>query len=141
MPNHVHVLFRLAAGERLEDVVRVLLWIQPDVSEFFEINSRTVDYIKSKGENDNTKIINLVKTIEKIAEDKSTDPYLIMLSERARAVQEKYEDRQITTQATLDELLALIEENTKRNQEQTEKGFDGLTFFVYRTHDVICCPG
>ena len=107
-------------------------FIKP-VSEFFEINSRTVDYIKSKGENDNTKIINLVKTIEKIAEDESTDPYLIMVSERARAVQENYEDRQITTQAALDELLALIEENTKRKQEQTEKGFDGLTFFVYRT--------
>ena len=30
-------------------------------------------------------------------------------------------------------LLDLIEENTKRKQEQTEKGFDGLTFFVYRT--------
>jgi len=54
---------------------------------------------KNKGENDNTKIINLVKTIEKIADEESNDPYLIMLAERARAVQEKYEDRQITTQA------------------------------------------
>ena len=107
-------------------------FIKP-AGEFFEINARTVDYIKNKGENDNTKIINLVKTIEKIADEESSDPYLIMLSERARAVQEKYEDRQSTTQAALDELLALIEENTKRKQEQTEKGFDGLTFFVYRT--------
>jgi type I restriction enzyme R subunit len=109
-----------------------IAFIKP-VSEFFEINARTLDYIKGKGENDNTKIINLVKTIEKIAEDESTDPYLILLAERARAVQEKYEDRQITTQAALDELVNLIEENAKRKQEQAEKGFDGLTFFVYRT--------
>jgi type I restriction enzyme R subunit len=101
--------------------------------EAFEVNEQTLKYIKSKDENDNTKIINLVKTIEKTAEEKSDDPYLIMLAERAKAVQEKYEDRQSSTQATLDDLLKLMEENEKRKQEQIKKGFDGLTFFIYRT--------
>jgi len=109
-----------------------IAFIKP-VSEIFEVNARTLDYIKSKGENDNTKIINLVKTIEKIADEESEDPYLIMLAERARAVQERYEDRQVTTQEALEALWALLQEKDARREEQARKGFDGLTFFVYRT--------
>ncbi len=42
----------------------------------------------------NTKVINLVKSIEKAAEDASEDPYLIGMAERAKAVQESFEERQ-----------------------------------------------
>ena len=109
-----------------------IAFLKPE-SEIFEINARTLDYIKDKGENDNTKIVNLVKTIEKIAEEGSDDPYLIMLAERARAVQERYEDRQVTTQEALEALWVLLQEKDARREEQARKGFDGLTFFVYRT--------
>jgi type I restriction enzyme R subunit len=33
----------------------------------------------------------------------------------------------------LDKLLALVKKNEERKREQAEKGFDGLTYFVYRT--------
>ena len=103
------------------------------VTDFVEINAETVDLIKKKHDGDSTKVINLIKSIEKTAEENSDDPFLIALAERAKAVQENYEDRQLETQDALDELLGEIEKNEQRKREQAEKGFDGLTFFVFRT--------
>jgi len=107
-------------------------YIQP-VQDFFEINEDTVKYITDKKGGKGTKVINLVKSIEKIAEEESGDPFLIAMAERARAVQESYEDRQMSTQDALDALLAEIDRDEERKKEQAKKGFDGLTFFVYRT--------
>jgi len=103
------------------------------VSKFLEINEGTVEFISEKKGGEGTKVINLVKSIEKTAEENSDDPFLIAMAERARAVQENYEDRQTSTQEALDALLAEIEQNEKRKKEQAQKGFDGLNFFVYRT--------
>ena len=55
------------------------------------------------------------------------------MSERANAVQESFEDCQTDTAEALQELFKEIERNEQRKQEQAEKGFDDLTFFVYRT--------
>ena len=55
------------------------------------------------------------------------------MAERARAVQENFEDRQAATADVLEELFKLVENNERRKREQAEKGFDGLTYFVYRT--------
>ena len=103
------------------------------VTDFVEINAETVELIKKKHDGDGTKVINLIKSIEKTAEENSDDPFLIALAERAKAVQESYEDRQVGTQDALNELFSEIEKNEQRKKEQAEKGFDGLTFFVYRT--------
>ena len=84
-------------------------------------------------ENDNTRVINLVKSIERIAEEESDDPFLIGLQERASQVEERYEDRQITTLEALAEITKIYEDDIKRKKEQVEKGFDGLTFFIFRT--------
>ncbi|MCP4605671.1 MAG: HsdR family type I site-specific deoxyribonuclease [Proteobacteria bacterium] len=107
-------------------------YIQP-VSEYLEINEDTVEFITGRKGGGGTKVINLVKSIEKTAEESSDDPFLIAMAERAKAVQESYEDRQTSTQEALDALFAEIEKNEKRKKEQARKGFDGLTFFVYRT--------
>lgn len=101
-------------------------------NEFFQVNEKTIEYIKGKDENENTKVINLIKSIEKIADENSDDPFLIGIKERAEAVEESYENRQLSTQQALDELRKLYEEDIKRKKEQAEKGFDGLTFFIYR---------
>lgn len=103
------------------------------VNELFEINEETIKKIQDTQENDNTRVINLVKSIEKIAEEESDDPFLIGLQERAAQVEERYEDRQITTQEALEEIKNIYVDDVKRKKEQAEKGFDGLTFFIYRT--------
>jgi len=98
-----------------------------------KIDGNTLDLIKRKRGSDGTKVINLVKSIEKTAEENSDDPYLVAMAERALAVQESFEHRQTTTSDALAQLLTEVESNEARKKEQAEKGFDGLTFFVYRT--------
>ncbi|MES9947683.1 MAG: HsdR family type I site-specific deoxyribonuclease [Candidatus Thiodiazotropha sp.] len=107
-------------------------YIQP-VTEVLEINEETVEYIVSKKGGDGSKIINLVKSIERKAEEDSDDPYLIAMADRARVVQESFENRQTSTADALAELLKEVETNEARKKAQAEKGFDGLTWFVYRT--------
>ena len=101
------------------------------VDEIIAIDEKTIGIIKNKEGGDNTKIINLIKGIERIAEEQSDDPYLIAMAERAKAVQENYEDRQTTTSEALDTLLKMIEQNEHRKREQAELKLDGLTYFIY----------
>ena len=103
------------------------------IDEFIEINAHTIEIIKEKKGGDGNKVINLVKSIAKKAEEESDDPYLIAMAERAKAVQESFENRQTSTAEALDELLHEVEANEARKKEQAEKGFDGLTYFVYQT--------
>ena len=103
------------------------------VTEVLAINEDTVKYIVAKKGGDGNKVINLVKSIERKAEDESDDPYLIAMAERARAVQESFENRQTSTAEALAALLEEVEANEVRKKQQAEKGFDGLTWFVYRT--------
>ena len=54
------------------------------VEGLIEINAETIDLIKKQNCGDAIKVINLVKGIEKLAEEGSDDPYLIAMIERAR---------------------------------------------------------
>jgi type I restriction enzyme R subunit len=53
------------------------------------------------------------------------------MADRARAVQEQFEHRQTGTAEALEELLAEVRRNEARKREQAERGFDGLTHFVF----------
>ena len=106
------------------------------------IDSSTIEAIKRRKEGEATKVINLVKSIERTADENSDDPFLVALSERAKAVQESFENRQTTTADALVELLREIEKNQQRKSEQTAKGLDALTYFVLckMTDDGITNP-
>lgn len=103
------------------------------LGEIVAIDGNTIELIKNKSGGDGTKVINLIKSIEELAQDNSDDPYLIAMAERARAVQESFEQRQTSTAEALAELLRAVEGNETRKKEQAEKSFDGLTYFVYRS--------
>lgn len=103
------------------------------VTDFVEINAQTLEAIQNKPTGANTKVINLIKSIEKTAEDNSDDPFLIAMAERAQSIQDNFENRQTNTQDTLDLLLQEIKRNEQRKKEQAEQGFDSLTYFVYQT--------
>ena len=96
------------------------------------INGNTIELIKMRKKRKRTTVINLVKSIEKIAEENSEDPFLITMANRALIVREKFEQRQTSTKKALDKLLAEVKKNEARKKEQAEKGFDSLTFFVYQ---------
>ncbi len=101
-----------------------------EAGKYIAIDRSTIETIKQRLEGKATKVINLVKAIEKSAEENSDDPFLVALAERAQAVQESFEDRQTSTADALAELLKEIEKNEQRKKEQAAKGLDGLTYFV-----------
>ncbi len=103
------------------------------LGEMVAIDGNTIELIKNKSGGDGTKVINLIKSIEKLAQENSDDPCLIAMAERARAVQESFEQRQTSTAEALAELLREVEGNEARKKEQAEKSFDDLTYFVYRS--------
>ena len=103
------------------------------VGDLIEINAHTIKFIRNKSGGDATKVINLIKSIQRLAKDESEDPNLIPMAERTQAVQERFENRQISTAEALEELLNEIDKNEDRKKQQAEKRFDGLTYFVYRT--------
>ena len=99
-------------------------------TDYITIDRSTIETIKQRLEGRATKVINLIKAIEKTAEENSNDPFLVALAERAKVVQESFEDRQTSTADALAELLKEIEKNEQRKKEQAAKGLDGLTYFV-----------
>src|ERR1019366_2488380 len=101
-----------------------------NVAEFVKIDADTVELIKKQKGGDGTKVINLIKSIQKTAEENSGDPFLVAMAERAKAVLELFEDRQTSTADALADLLKEIEKNESRKKEQAAKGLDGLSYFV-----------
>ncbi len=99
-------------------------------AQYVLIDEETIETIKAGKEGDATKVINLVKSIQRTAEEDSDDPFLIALSDRAQAIQESFEDRQATTADALEELLAEVQANLERKKRQVERGMDDLTYFV-----------
>ncbi|MCB1047935.1 MAG: HsdR family type I site-specific deoxyribonuclease, partial [Calditrichaeota bacterium] len=104
-----------------------------DPSGRIRIDEDTIELIKSTRGGEGTKVINLIRSIQKTAEEESEDPFLIAMAERALAVQQSFEERQTSTSEALATLLEAVEANELRKKEQAAKGFDGLTYFVYRT--------
>ncbi len=123
--------FQRKTNELVRENIRIYE-VTPPV-ELLKIDAETVEFIKAKKGGESIKVINLVKSIEKIAEENSDDPFLLAMAERARAVQQQFERRQNTASEVLEELLQEIGKNEERKKEQQAKGFDGFTFFVYRT--------
>ncbi|MBH0177232.1 MAG: HsdR family type I site-specific deoxyribonuclease [Nitrospira sp.] len=97
------------------------------------LDPQAIETIKQQQGGKATKIINLVKAIQKSAEENSGDPFLIAMAERARTVQESFEDRQTGTEETLAALLQAIERDEQRKREQVARGLDALTFYVFAT--------
>jgi type I restriction enzyme, R subunit len=105
----------------------------PTVTDFIEINAETIETINQQTKGEATKVINLIKSIERQAQESKGDPALLLLSERAKSIQESYEERQTTTNKALAELCNAIEERERGQKEQAQKGLDSLTYFIYCT--------
>jgi type I restriction enzyme R subunit len=99
-------------------------------TEWVRIDRSTIETIKARDEGKATKVINLIKAIQKEAEEKSDDPFLLAMADRARAVQETFESRQDSTEAALEKLLAEIEKNEARKKDQAARGVDSFTYFM-----------
>ncbi len=103
-----------------------------EINNAVMINAKTIELIKEQKGNDNIKVINLIKSITKNAEENSEDPFLVAMADRAKIVKEKYEERQLNTTEALEELIAEIERNNIIKEEQKEKNVDNLHFFIFK---------
>jgi type I restriction enzyme R subunit len=99
-------------------------------ADYVVIDRSTIETIKLRDEGKATKVINLIKAIQKEAEERSDDPFLLTMADRAKAVQEAFEARQNSTEQALEELFAAIAQNEERKKEQAAKGLDSLTYFM-----------
>lgn len=100
------------------------------LAEYVVVDSSSIEAIKLKEEGKATKVINLIKAIQKEADENSDDPFLLAMADRARAVQEAFEARQDSTEQALEELLSAITKNEQRKQQQAAKGLDSFTYFM-----------
>jgi len=99
-----------------------------------KIDERTLEAIKDGKSSTTSKVINLLKSIGKtVSDDDDDNPYLKPIGDRAEAIQDAFDNRQITTQDALEKIEQLIDEMVKARKEQKETGFDRNTFAIYWT--------
>ncbi len=97
-----------------------------------KIDGTTLKALKGSKTSNNTKVINLINSIIKTATDEGDDsPYLKPIGERAEAIQEAFDDRQVTALEALKKVEALINEILEARREQEKTGFDINTFTIY----------
>jgi type I restriction enzyme R subunit len=101
--------------------------------------TKTVDFdaaalkaLKDKKGSDNGKVINLIKSLTKSATDRGAkEPYLISIAERADAVMDALEDRQVSTADALARIEALMQEKIEAEKSRKESGLDPDTFEIF----------
>ena len=125
---YVDKAFQRKTNELVQKHIDTTVMEQAD--KFVKLDRTAIDAIKKAEEGKAVKVINLIKSIERTALENSDDPFLVAMADRARTVQESFEDRQSSTEEALSDLLKQIERDEERKQIQTAKGLDGLTYFV-----------
>jgi type I restriction enzyme R subunit len=97
-----------------------------------KIDETTLKALKDSKASNNIKVINLINSIIKTATDEGDEsPYLKPIGERAEAIQEAFDDRQVTALDALRKVEALIKEVLEARRQQEETGFDINTFTIY----------
>ena len=97
-----------------------------------ELNASTLREVGSSDVSDKVKVLNLRKILHKtVTEESRSKPFLISIGERAEALTEKYENRQLTTQQVLAAYEELVEECERASSEQTRMNLDDNAYAVY----------
>src|SRR5205085_2086433 len=97
-----------------------------------KLDAKTLEGIAAGNQPDTVKVFNLLKGLhDLVAEKAAQQPYLLSIGDKAEEIARAFEDRQKTTQDTLQELEKLVAELTEaeRRREETELTADG--FAVY----------
>jgi type I restriction enzyme R subunit len=97
-----------------------------------KIDKQTLDALKKSDSPGPVKVINLGKGLTQTIHEKGKQqPYLVPIGERAEAVLEAYDDRQVNTQEALAQLEKLLAEYVQAQREHERSGFDLNTFTIY----------
>ena len=98
----------------------------------YELRSDTLQKIDQSEASDTVKVLNLQKALHHtVTSECSSKPFLISIGERAEAVAEAYENRQVATHDVLAEFRKLAEEYARAARESARLDLDDNTFAVY----------
>ena len=98
----------------------------------YELDADTLREMDQSNASDTVKVQNLRKALHRtVAAEGSSKPFLISIGERAEAVTESYESRQLATQDILAEFRKLAEEVSRAAREQDQMDMDVNTYAVY----------
>ncbi|HEY5908999.1 MAG TPA: HsdR family type I site-specific deoxyribonuclease [Verrucomicrobiae bacterium] len=96
------------------------------------IDADTLARLRDSQSSDTNKVINLAKGIQATVNEKGTvAPYLITIGERAEAIREQYDERQVTTEEARQQLDLLANEAIEAEKAKRESGLDDATFPLY----------
>ncbi len=96
------------------------------------LDSATLEAIAGEDKPDTVKVFNLLKAIDQLTgENAAQEPYLISIGEKAELIAESFEQRQMTTQATLEDLQKLIDEVRQARSEREATALTPESFAVY----------
>jgi type I restriction enzyme R subunit len=96
------------------------------------IDERTLRALKDDEPPSASRVLNLGKSlIGAVITDGDRQPYLLPIGERAEAILESYDDRQVTTETALREIEKLLGEFVEARREREMSGFDINTFTLY----------
>jgi len=98
----------------------------------YALDSGTLDKIAAQSQSDTVKVFNLLKALHVLVDEKAQgEPYLISIGDRAEAIAESFEQRQMTTQQALEALERLIAELREAERSRDETGLSPEAFAVY----------
>ena len=116
--------------ELLQEHTESHLFELPDA--VYELGADTLQKMDQSEASDTVKVLNLQKALHRtVANEGKSKPFLISIGDRAEAVAEAYENRQMATQDVLAEFRRLAEEYASAARESERLGMDENTFAVY----------
>lgn len=97
-----------------------------------ELNAETLKRAQESQVSDSVKVLNLRKLLQKKVIDESrSKPFLISIGERAEAITEAYENRQMNTQQVLLEFGELAERYQRASSERVQMDLDENSYAVF----------
>jgi type I restriction enzyme R subunit len=111
---------------------RVEAWGLTVTLPLVRIDDKALDALKQRRGSERATVINLGKGLmQAVVDGAGTQPYLVPIGERAEAILDAYDDRQITTQDALGELEQLLTDYVQAGVERAQSGLDLNTFTIY----------
>ena len=103
-----------------------------DPAKVFELDSGVVGVLASQDQSDTVKVFNLVKRIQKEVQRKGGEaPHLVPIGERAESIVQGFQDRQLGTQAALEQLSSLIAEFTQADEARKRSALGTEAFATF----------
>jgi type I restriction enzyme R subunit len=97
-----------------------------------EFDVAALEALQERGGSDAGKVVNLVRRLASDADARGNhEQYLLGIAERAGAVLNALEERQLSTQQALDEIALILAEKEAAEQVRRDSGMDADTFAVY----------